>query len=255
LKIVPASGDSLLFFDFSPFEQSVFGGYRLRFHMYSLTGKVSNPAAWKMTLKGADGVMIVADSTPEMLPATRESISSLRGFLAAYGVGLHDIPCVLQLNRFGGNGSPSETGVAAELDVPGMQICHSDAGSGEGVLKALSLLSRAIMARIEQNDALREKERPTLPDVESDPDEPSDVIHAEPEEELLTTEQLLIRAEGSALPVERQVNGGGGHEPLQVALAAGEGVMCIGGAVRIPLEISFAGESRRLVVSIAIEQV
>jgi uncharacterized protein len=37
---------SLLAFDFSPFEHPVFGGYRIRFHMYSLTGAVTNPAAW-----------------------------------------------------------------------------------------------------------------------------------------------------------------------------------------------------------------
>ena len=43
MKTLPTGGDSLLFFDFSPFEKPVFGGYRLRFHMYSLTGKVSVP--------------------------------------------------------------------------------------------------------------------------------------------------------------------------------------------------------------------
>ena len=50
LKTLLASGGSLLFFDFSPFEQTVFGGYRIRFHIYTLPGKVNNPAAWKMTL-------------------------------------------------------------------------------------------------------------------------------------------------------------------------------------------------------------
>jgi hypothetical protein len=177
----------------------------------------------------------------------------LQGFLAAYGVGLHDIPCVLQLNRFGGTGSPPETGVAAELDVPDMQICHSDAGSGEGVLKALSLLSRAIMARIEQDEALRAKERPTASDVGTGADEPPDFNH-QPEEQLLMTEPVPLRAEGSTLPAGNQEDGGDGHEQLQVALVAGEGAVSVGGAIRIPLEISFAGESRRLVVSIAIEQ-
>src|SRR5512137_12197 len=83
LKTLPTGGDSLLFFDFSPFEKPVFGGYRLRFHVYSLTGMVSNPAAWKMTLKGADGLVIVADAAPENLPAARESILLLRDSLGA----------------------------------------------------------------------------------------------------------------------------------------------------------------------------
>jgi hypothetical protein len=134
-----------------------------------------------------------------------------------------------------------------------MQICHSDAGSGEGVLKALSLLSRAIMARIEQDEALRAKERPTASDVGTGADEPPDFNHP-PEEQLLMTEPVPLRAEGSMLPAGNQEDGGEGHEQLQVALVAGEGAVSVGGAIRIPLEISFAGESRRLVVSIAIEQ-
>src|SRR5690242_6071973 len=59
MKAVPASGSSLLFFDFSPFDLPVFEGYRLRLHIYTLQGVVANPAAWKMTLKGVDGLVIV----------------------------------------------------------------------------------------------------------------------------------------------------------------------------------------------------
>jgi signal recognition particle receptor subunit beta len=247
LKAVPASGDSLFFFDFSPFEHPVFGGYRIRFHMYSLTGAVANPAAWKMTLKGADGVVIVADSSPEKVPATRESISRLRGFLAAYGVGLHDIPCVLQLNRVGGAGRSPETGIAEELEVPDMRICFSEAGSGEGVLEALSLLSRDIMARIGQDDALRTDGRTVTPEVERGADDSPIPIP-------LGTEELLLKPESvqSIAEAEKQVEGGDDRDRLQVVLSGGGGA-CSEGTVRIPLEITLGGVSRRLVVSIAIE--
>lgn len=253
LKTVPASGDSLLFFDFSPFEHPVFGGYRLRFHMYSLTGKVTNPAAWKMTLKGADGVVIVADASSEMVSSTRESISQLRGFLAAYGVGLHDIPCVLQLNGVGSNRRSPEAAMAAEFDVPDMQTCHSEAGNGEGVLKALSLLSRDIMARIEQDDALRVKDRTVTTDVGKVADEPPTIIPLEHEEGLLKSESSQSIAEESSLCAETQDADEDGCKRLRVALA-GEGAVFNEGAVRIPLEITLGGASRRLVVSIAIEQ-
>src|SRR6185369_236006 len=77
LKSPSASGDALFFFDCSPFENPVFGEYRIRFHVYTLPGKVANPAAWKMTLKGTDGLVIVADAAPEHAAAERESISAL----------------------------------------------------------------------------------------------------------------------------------------------------------------------------------
>jgi signal recognition particle receptor subunit beta len=254
LKTVPASGDSLLFFDFSPFEHPVYGGYRIRFHMYSLTGTVTNPAAWKMTLKGADGVVIVADASPEMVPANRESISQLRGFLAAYGVGLHDIPCVLQLNRVGSNGRSPETGIAAELDVPDMQTCFSESGSSEGVLEALSLLSRDIMARIGQDDALRAGRRKETSKTGVKPEESPPLIHLEPADRLMAPESVHSISEGLSLRADRQEEGADGSERLQVVLAGEGAVLYSDGAVRIPLEITLGGASRRLVVSIAIEQ-
>jgi len=253
LKTVPASGDSLLFFDFSPFEHPVFGGYRIRFHMYSLTGAVTNPAAWKMTLKGADGVVIIADPAPEKMPATRESISRLRGFLAAYGIGLHDIPCILQINGVGSHGRSAGAGIAEELDLPDMRTCFSEAGSDGGVLEALSLLSRDIMARIGQDDTLRTKGRTITPEGERTADDSPVPIPLETENPVPKPEPVQSVAEGSSWCSERQEDCGADPERLQVTLA-GEGVVCSDGAMRIPLEISLAGASRRLVVSIAIEQ-
>ena len=249
LKTAPASGDSLLFFDFSPFEHPVFGGYRIRFHMYSLTGKVTNPAAWKMTLKGADGVVIVADPSPDMVPVTRESISRLREFLAAYGVGLHDIPCVLQLNRVGTNGPSSGVETSAALDVPDMRTCISEAGSGKGVLDALSLISRDIMARIGQDHALRAEERKVTSEEDMDAAGAEDIVPKENEDRFPEPESIQLRAGESSVTT----GGGDARGRLQLALA-GTGAACSDGAVRIPLEITLDGVSRRLVVSIALEQ-
>jgi signal recognition particle receptor subunit beta len=243
-KTAPASGDSLLFFDFSPIEHPVFGGYRVRFHLYSLIGTVTNPAAWKMTLKGADGVVIVADASADMVPVTRESIARLRGFLAAYGVGLHDIPCVLQLNRFARSGRSSGDGIAAELDVPDMRTCLAEAGGGKGVLDALSMISRDIMARIGQDEALRAGEGMSAADAEAPVPKPH-----ENEKRILKPDLCEPHAEESFMRAE----GEDGEERLQIVLA-GEGAACLDGAVRIPLEISFGGVSRRLVVSIEMEQ-
>jgi signal recognition particle receptor subunit beta len=247
LKTVAANGDALLSFDFSPFEHPVFGGYRIRFHMCGLTGAVKNPAAWKMTLKGADGVMIVADASPEKVPANRESISRLRGFLAAYGVGLHDIPCVLQLARVAGSGRSPEDGIAEKLDVPDMRTCFSEAGSGEGVLEALSLLSRDIMARIGQDDTLRACGRTVTPEVVRGADDSAGPIPLE-------TEELLLKpaSDQSIAKPEKQAQGEEGRDRLQVALPGWEDAGSEG-TVRIPLEITLGGVSRRLVVSIALE--
>lgn len=253
LKNVSASGDSLLFFDFSPFEHPVFGGYRLRLHMYSLVGAVSNPAAWKMTLKGADGVVIVADPSPEMVPVTRECVAKLRDFLAAYGAGLHDIPCVLQLNAAGSSEHRHRVGIAAELDLPDIRTCFSAEGCGEGVLEALSLICRDIMARIEHDETLqRDVTRTITPEPVMDDAVPQSMPH-ESAAHLTSMESAQSVAEVSSLNTEDLAVIEHCLETIQISPSA-EGAEYSGGAVRIPLTITLGGESKRLVVSIAIEQ-
>ena len=251
LKSPSASGDSLFFFDFSPFENPVFGDYHIRFHVYTLPGKVTNPAAWKMTLKGADGVVIVADSSPELATAARESISTLRGFLAAYGVGLHDVPCILQLDKGSSSRQSSTAVMAAALDLPDMQVCLFDAVSGEGVLETLSLLSREIMTRIGQDAALRVIEGDVTPEAGDDPEEFAARLTHEMKSDGSVNESIQVLEEKSPLPA---VEHKGGREQLQVTLA-GEGAACNEGVVRVPLEFTLAGATHRLIVSIAVDPV
>jgi len=251
LKSPSSSGDSLFFFDFSPFENPVFGDYRIRFHVYTLPGKVTNPAAWNMILKGADGLLIVTDASPEMVSATRENISILRDFLAAYGVGLHDIPCVIQHNKSSKTLRECAVGAAAAFDLPDKQVCLSDVASGEGVLETLSLLSREIMARIGQDDALRVKEGAVTSEDEDDAEVSAALHSLEMKNGGALAESIQVIEENvSSMTVVPE----GGQGQLQVVLA-GEGTMFSDGVVRVPLELTIAGATRRLVVSIAIDQV
>lgn len=251
LKSPSSSGDSLFFFDFSPFENPVFGDYRICFHVYTLPGKVINPAAWKMTLKGADGLVIVADASPELASATRENISVLRGFLAAYGVGLHDIPCVIQLNKGSNPLHASPIGAALAFDLPNIKVCLSDVASGEGVLETLSLLSREIMTRIGQDDALRVNEGTVTPDDGDDAEVSAALLSLEMKSDGSPDESSQVIEENASLMA---VTSESGREQLHMVLA-GEGAMFSDGIVRVPLEFTFAGATRRLVVSIAIDQV
>jgi signal recognition particle receptor subunit beta len=244
LKSPVANDDSLFFFDFSPFENPVIGDYRIRFHVYTLTGKVANPAAWKMTLKGADGVVIVADAAQDQLSDTREAISALQGFLAAYGVGLHDVPCILQLNKGLGSSHCTPDDGAALLDLPHIQACLFDAASGEGVLETLSLLSREIMKRIGQDDALQVIEAKATPETGDD---------AEVSAALLSLDMSADRPLEEKSSLSKIEQTGDGNQ-LCVRLAV-EGIACSEGIISVPLEVMLGGLTRRLVVSVAIEPV
>jgi signal recognition particle receptor subunit beta len=249
LKSIPTGGGTLLFFDFSPFESLVFGGYRVRFHLYTLPGKVINPAAWKMTLKGADGLIIVADGAPERLTAGRNSVLVLRDLLAAYGLGLHDIPTVLQHNSFSRDKGLSAEEAAAALDLAGTPACQSVVNSGEGVLEALTTLSRMIMSRIGQDDAFRTAGAEPVSTGTDVVDEVRDqTTGCTGNNEAKVPEVPVVHENIDHDPDPRV-----GQEQILVEVA-GDGAVCKAGMVRIPLELTLGGESRRLVVSISIDQ-
>lgn len=250
LKAPTASGDSLFFFDFSPFENPVFGDYRLRFHVYTLPGKVANPAAWKMTLKGADGLVLVADASPELAAVTRECVSDLRGFLSAYGVGFHDVPSVLQLNKRNNPQNLTAAELATALDLPQVQACLADAVSGEGVLDVLSLLSRQIMTRIGQDDALQIIAADVAAACNEDAEASATLASPAIKTDQPVNGLLQVAEEKPLAPLAAQESGAG---PLQVMLT-GAGASCADGVVRVPLEFTLGGATRRVVVSIAIDQ-
>jgi len=239
--------DSLLFFDFSPFDKPVFEGYRLRFHLYTLPGRVVNPAAWRMTLKGADGVVIVADAAPEWAGESRETIQRLRDFFAAYGQGIDDLPCLLQLNWNGRAQRPATPVTAAELGIPGVPACCSDTASGEGILEAFSQLSREIMNRISAERSGWPSEQPahdasdTTPPVSMSPHAPLETADE--------TAAAASAAEGLRPEAGRTVSAG---EEWLVAVDEGC-VRCEGGVVMVPLEVTHHGAVCRVTISVALE--
>src|SRR5512136_1279071 len=88
-----------LFFDFLPLDLGQIRGFRTRFHLYTVPGQVFYDASRKLILKGADGVVFVADSQEERLDANLESVSNLHQNLKEQGFDLARMPYVLQLNK------------------------------------------------------------------------------------------------------------------------------------------------------------
>ena len=59
--------DRTLFFDFLPLDLGTIRGFTTRFHLYTVPGQVFYDASRKLILKGADGVIFVADSQEERM--------------------------------------------------------------------------------------------------------------------------------------------------------------------------------------------
>jgi len=91
--------DRTLFFDFLPLDLGTIRGFTTRFHLYTVPGQVFYDASRKLILKGADGVIFVADSQQERMDSNIESIRNLEVNLKEHGLELKILPYALQFNK------------------------------------------------------------------------------------------------------------------------------------------------------------
>jgi hypothetical protein len=91
--------DRTLYFDFLPVDAGIVRGIKTRVQLYTVPGQVFYNATRRMVLKGADGVVFVADSQNSMMEANLESLENLRENLSAHDLKLEDMPIVMQFNK------------------------------------------------------------------------------------------------------------------------------------------------------------
>jgi mutual gliding-motility protein MglA len=96
LMTLDTRDDRTLFFDLLPifFRTSNFS---FRIKVYTVPGQPVHEATRKVVLAGTDGVVFVADSSPDQHQANRASWQNLVANLATFG--LADVPIVVQYNK------------------------------------------------------------------------------------------------------------------------------------------------------------
>jgi signal recognition particle receptor subunit beta len=137
--------DRTLFFDFLPVELGTIKNYKVRFHLYTVPGQVFYNATRKLVLKGADGVIFVADSQRSMLDANVESLANLRDNFADQGVNLDEFPMVIQFNKRDLPDVMSPDEMHAVLNPRGVPCFEAVARTGEGVLKTFTAVSKLVL--------------------------------------------------------------------------------------------------------------
>jgi uncharacterized protein len=145
MKAMNVQEARMLFFDFTPPGDGNVHGFRVRFHVYTVSGPVVDPAAWKMVLKGVDGVVFVADASQERLAANRESLDSLAAYLKGYGQSLSSIPVVFQFNKSDLPDALELGELERMLNPTGLPSFKASSQSGEGVLQTLLGLVKTVL--------------------------------------------------------------------------------------------------------------
>jgi len=91
--------DRTLFFDFLPLDLGKIRGMRTKLQLYTVPGQVYYNSTRQLVLKGADGIVFVADSQDFALDANLESLQNLEDNLKRQGVRIREIPLVFQYNK------------------------------------------------------------------------------------------------------------------------------------------------------------
>ena len=96
---INTDGDRTLFFDFLPLDLGKVRGCDLRVQLYTVPGQVRYSSTRKLVLRGADGVIFVADSLEVRREKNLLALKDLQQNLRDYGLSIFTVPLVMQFNK------------------------------------------------------------------------------------------------------------------------------------------------------------
>jgi mutual gliding-motility protein MglA len=151
LMTIDTRNDRTLFFDLLPlfFRSS---GFSFRIKVYTVPGQPAHEATRRVVLSGADGVVFVADSTPEQNQCNRESWHNLQRNLLAQQL---TIPVVVQYNKRDRQDAlpldQLEMSFDSELDTTSAKpsIIAAAALAGVGVVETFLAISEQIWSHLD----------------------------------------------------------------------------------------------------------
>ena len=139
--------DRTLFFDFMPMELGTIAGQKVRVQLYTVPGQVFYDATRKLVLRGADGVVFVADSQRSMRESNLDSLENLKTNLRVNRLDPEKVALVFQYNKRDLGDVDSVDEMSAYLKPGNAPVIEAAAIQGMGVTATL----RAAVARILDN--------------------------------------------------------------------------------------------------------
>ncbi|HHH84657.1 MAG TPA: ADP-ribosylation factor-like protein [Candidatus Mcinerneyibacteriales bacterium] len=150
LVSLATEADRTLFFDFLPLDLGQVQGFKTRFHLYTVPGQVHYDASRRLILKGADGVVFVADAQRERLEQNIESLENLRVNLISQNLDPETIPFVMQYNKMDLANVMSSEELEQQLNPKGYLSFEAIAVEGIGVFDTLKAISKLVLKAISE---------------------------------------------------------------------------------------------------------
>jgi signal recognition particle receptor subunit beta len=147
LVTVATETERTLFFDFMPLDLGDVEGFKTRFALYTVPGQTEYGESRRMILKGADGIIFVADSSAVRRRANIDALAGMMDNLKEHKLNLGRVPWVLQYNKRDlTDALPVET-LEKDLNEPGVPSFEAIATEGKAVFATLKSLSHLVVQR------------------------------------------------------------------------------------------------------------
>lgn len=137
--------DRTLFFDYFPLDLGTIAGFKTKMQLYTVPGQVYYNATRKLVLRGADGVVFVADSQRQQMPENVESLRNLQENLLEQNLDIRQLPIVLQYNKVDLPGVHSKEEMDQALNFRDVPSYTAVAVTGDGVFNTLRGISELVL--------------------------------------------------------------------------------------------------------------
>jgi signal recognition particle receptor subunit beta len=154
--------DRTLFFDFMPMELGTIAGQKVRVQLYTVPGQVFYDATRKLVLRGADGVVFVADSQSSMRDSNLDSLENLKTNLRINRIDPQKVALVYQYNKRDLPNVDSVETMNGYLNPNGVPTVEASAITGTGVTATLRSAVGRILDNLKNNVDTTLHEEPEL---------------------------------------------------------------------------------------------
>jgi signal recognition particle receptor subunit beta len=147
LVTVATETERTLFFDFMPLDLGDVEGFKTRFALYTVPGQTEYGESRRMILKGADGIIFVADSSAVRRRANIDALAGMMDNLKEHKLNLGRVPWVLQYNKRDLTDALAVETLEKDLNESGVPSFEAIATEGKAVFATLKSLSHLVVQR------------------------------------------------------------------------------------------------------------
>ncbi|MED5371372.1 MAG: ADP-ribosylation factor-like protein [Myxococcota bacterium] len=161
LIVLDTETDRTLFFDYFPQTLGYSNGMKVKLEFFTVPGQSFYRRTRELVLKGADGVVFVADSDPRRELANERSYLDLRESLSKALIDYASFPIVFQWNKQDLPNAQRPEVLSRLLNAEGKPSHSACASDGIGVIETLDTVASAVLDSFTKRARRASESQPT----------------------------------------------------------------------------------------------